>query len=369
MVVRSLVDRIGAPLDRVMRTLLGRARLSRAPRVPRLVNWDLTYACPLRCTHCYSESGRRASRQLPLRELLSIADVFLALRPIPEIVFTGGEPLVVKGFLDVAEHLASRGAKLALYTSGWKLDRDTARSISRMFSRVAVSIDGGDRAVNDRIRGRPFAFDAALDALALLDALESTTMRFGVECTVVKSNLTHLESLCRSIAPRFPRLSFLHFGAAIPTGLASEASFAQQELLSNQELSTYRASASRLSALAPPTVRVRVVDNVAFQMHRDQIARGLATDHLVKIEADGRMRAMDIYEGTVGDVRQEPFDVLWRRACARHRDPFVIEALAKVGSMVEWAAATRAIDRHFAAPDDLLRIDKRAGNHASSARS
>jgi hypothetical protein len=58
-------------------------------------------------------------------------------------------------------------------------------------------------------------------------------------------------------------------------------------------------------------------------------------------------------------VLEEPFDVLWKRAMKRHRDPFVVDALRGVDSMRSWAAATRSVDRHFAAQDDLVRLSAR----------
>ena len=41
------------------------------PSLPSVVLWEITYACPLRCTHCYTESGRRPSRQLSLDQMLA----------------------------------------------------------------------------------------------------------------------------------------------------------------------------------------------------------------------------------------------------------------------------------------------------------
>jgi MoaA/NifB/PqqE/SkfB family radical SAM enzyme len=352
-----------AALDRLRRGVLARLGLARTPATPRLINWDLTYACPLRCTHCYSESGRRPARQLPEAELLRIADVFLALRPIPEIVFTGGEPLLVKSMLSLAEHLSRGGARLALYTSGYTLDSERARAIAASFDRIAVSIDGDDAAINDAIRGKQGAYDEAIRALELFDGVvrdvNGKKSRLGVECSVVRSNLRHLDGLVRDLPRRFSGISFVTYGAAIPTGLGSERSFAETELLDDAGLASLRSAAPRLKRLAPESVHVRVLDNFAFQMRSDQVAHGQATDHLVKIEADGRMRAMDIYEGTVGHVLDEPFDRLWARAVARHRDPFVMTQLQRARTMQSWAAATRAIDLHFASPADRARIERR----------
>jgi MoaA/NifB/PqqE/SkfB family radical SAM enzyme len=350
---------------RGVRRVLGGLGISAPPSVPWLVNWDLTYACPLRCEHCYSESGRRPTRQLPLAAMHRIADILLALEPVPEIVFTGGEPIIVRGFLEIADKLVRGGARLALYTSGWKLQASMAEDIVTLFHRIGVSIDGGDEQINDVIRGRRGAFAEAVRALELLDRASSgrpgggKPPLIGIECGVVKSNLHHLESLCTEVAPRFRHLSFIHFGAIIPTGLASEAPYAERELLGHAELETLARAAPRLASLAPTWVTVRVRDNAGFKMQADQVRKGAATDHLVKIEADGRMRGMDIYEGTVGNVLEEPFDVLWRKAIDRHRDPFVEGQLVAIDSMHAWAAATRNIDRRFASGDDLIRLERR----------
>jgi hypothetical protein len=43
----------------------------------------------------------------------------------------------------------------------------------------------------------------------------------------------------------------------------------------------------------------------------------------------------------------------------RLTDPFVVQTLSSVGTMREWAEATRRLDRHFGTDDDRERIDRR----------
>jgi MoaA/NifB/PqqE/SkfB family radical SAM enzyme len=314
----------------------------------------------MRCEHCYSESGRRSSRQLPLVDLMRIADILVTLSPVPEVVFTGGEPLLVRDILSVAQRLRRGGARLALYTSGAGLRAPLASELVRLFHRIAVSLDADIAEANDRIRGRPGAYDTALAALEHLDlAARATRASLGIECTIVRSGLDHLEGLARDLPRLFPRIDFVHLGAAIPTGLASEEAYAARELLDQAALARLPARVNALRALAPMSVRVALMDNAAFLMSAEQIRRGRANDHIAKIEADGRMRAVDIYEGTIGNVLEEPFEVLWARACARHDDPEFQAHLSGVRTMADWARATRAIDRRYAAPEDLARLQAR----------
>lgn len=86
-----------------------------SPPASIYVNWDLTYACPLRCEHCYSESGRRPSRQLGLAEQLRIAEQIIKMRP-QSVQFSSREPLIVPGVFELAKHLVSRGVRVHLYT-------------------------------------------------------------------------------------------------------------------------------------------------------------------------------------------------------------------------------------------------------------
>ncbi|MFN2593230.1 MAG: radical SAM protein, partial [Candidatus Dormibacteria bacterium] len=120
---------------------------------PRDIVWDITYACPLRCIHCYSESGRRPTRQLSHADMLRVANALIALRP-QGIVLSGGEPLTVKGIFDVVERIARARIPVILYSSGWSLQPSMIPDILGMVTRLSVSLDGATPDVHDRIRGR-----------------------------------------------------------------------------------------------------------------------------------------------------------------------------------------------------------------------
>lgn len=348
--------------NRFLATFLGRIRRARPPVRASAINWDLTYACPLRCGHCYSESGRRAGRQLPFEQLVALADRILAERPVPAVTFTGGEPILVKGFLELAERLKRGGARLNLYTSGFRLGESTAARIASSFDRVGLSVDGPDPSINDFIRERAGSFEEAMRAAAMFDELSAggaAGYRWGFEVTVMKTNWSTLDRFVTEILPKFPNMAYLHLGALIPTGLASRETFASRELLDDDQMAELPFLEKRLRRMAPRRVDIRVFSNLPFLMHPQQIRRGFALDHLLKLEADGRVRGMDIYEGTVGSLFEEPLSVLFRRTVERHHDPFVVRELSRVRTMRDWAAACRAIDLHFASDEDRARIEAR----------
>jgi hypothetical protein len=333
---------------------------------PKTIIWDITYACPLRCAHCYSESGRRPSRQLGHDDMVRVTDALISMRP-NAIVLGGGEPLVVPGVFEITERISRAGIRAVVYTSGWPFQPTTAMALARTCTRVNVSVDGATAEVHDRIRGRAGSFHRAMSALAQLNEVAwerrmngEEPLRFGIDATIVRSSFGQLDEFCTDIAPRFPELGFIWFAAALPSGLASRESFADQELLTDAEINRLVSveQLTRLRSRTPKSVRVDVTENPLLPYHPAAVAQG-RTSPPMQVEPDGEVRGILIYEGTVGNVLTEPPAVLWERAMARWRDPVVIEAMSTVRTMKDWAAAARRIDHHFGSDADRARIERR----------
>jgi hypothetical protein len=114
----------------------------------------------------------------------------------------------------------------------------------------------------------------------------------------------------------------------------------------------------RLRALVPPTMRVATTDNRALQMRPDLIEAGIVTD-VMQIEPDGEVRAMPMYEGSVGNLLTESAWTLWQRSVERWSDPFFTETMRSVRTMRDWAEACRKIDYHYGSEAVRARIDRR----------
>ena len=332
---------------------------------PRFIVWDITFACPLRCTHCYSESGRRRSRQLGADDLLRVTDAMIAASP-SAIILSGGEPLLLPEIFAVAERMVAAGVAVILYTSGWHFDPAMLLEITRLMARVTVSIDGATAEVHDRIRGRAGSFGRAMDTLAQLDCAfgelrrrGERTPELGVDFVVMQYNFHQIREFCVLVSSRFLELSSISFGSVSPTGLASRPDF-EGELLEDEQVRALADGrlAAELQGLVPPSIVVSTTDNRRTQLHPDVLAAGGDLPPL-QVEPDGLVRAMPLYEGTVGSLLKEPLAVLWERAIERWSDPFVVETLRPVTTMRAWAEATRRLDQRFGSADDLARIARR----------
>lgn len=343
---------------------------------PTSANWDLTYACQLRCGYCYSESGRRASSTLPHEDLLRIART-LAGMGLRSVHLSGGEPLLVPGLAEIVAALRSSGTHVVLYTNGLLITDDNAAELGRLFARIRVGVDGATPEVHDRVRGREGAFDGAMAGLAALDRAAATRAsagergpRFGIETVVCRSNFAQLEAICGTIVPRFRHASFVRFGAAIPSGLGNNARYAATELLTDAELARLRdpSFAARLRALLPETVsRLHVHDNFELSMDPERAGSDQGNAGLMHVEADGSVRGLAIYEGTVGNLLRDPPDVIWPRVLERRRHPVTLRVLSSLRGLGDWAVAARRIDREFASEEHRERLSHRAPHRPLSA--
>ncbi|GAA0933631.1 hypothetical protein GCM10009554_19010 [Kribbella koreensis] len=327
---------------------------------PSGIVWSVTYACPLRCVHCYTESGRRRSHQLDLPEMLAVADALIAMGP-DEIAIAGGEPLLVRGIEQIGRRIRDAGISTSLWTSGWNLTAERIDALAASFAVIHVSVDGATAAVHDAIRGRKGSYDRALNALAILNDAATgrdAPLLFGIDYVVTRSNLGQLEELCTRIPALYSELRFISLQAALPIGLASRLGFVEHELLTDEEVIAFAASerVAGLQALAPPTVRILANGHEGEHPYLNDQDPAIT---FLEVEPDGGVRGFPIYEGTVGNVRTEPGPVLWERALARRRDPFVRQAFATVRTSKDWAAAVRAMDQHFGTDEDRARFADR----------
>jgi MoaA/NifB/PqqE/SkfB family radical SAM enzyme len=328
--------------------------------------WDMTYACPLRCLHCYSESGRRASRTLTREDGLRVIDVMISQKP-QKVSFSGGEPLLVPWWGEAARRLKANGIPVVLHASGWLMDEQIANELAESVAVVAVSVDGATAETHDTVRGRQGSFRKAMDALEILARVKGERESRGESCyelsvdfTVTRTARHETTQFVKDMTSRFKTLSYVRLGGVIPCGLGEEEGF-EQELLTESELSDLAESAPRLIALSKHGIRVDVTD---VRLFRPDSPLSKAGDSHAHLEPDGQLRAFATYEAKVGSVLEVPIDELWARALAWRNDPFVLEQRSSIHSSTDWARVARVLDRRFGSKDDLVRIAKRGGRAA-----
>ena len=96
---------------------------------PRLIFWEVTKGCNLRCIHCRATATELSSpTDLPTSTALEIIDQIVAAAN-PILVLSGGEPLYRNDIFQLARYGTDKGLRVALATNGTLVTKDVARMI------------------------------------------------------------------------------------------------------------------------------------------------------------------------------------------------------------------------------------------------
>jgi AdoMet-dependent heme synthase len=195
----------------------------------RLVFWEVTKGCNLRCIHCRATATELSSpTDLATKAALGIIDQ-IAAAANPILVLSGGEPLYRSDIFQLARYATDKGLRVALATNGTLVTKDVARMIvDASVRRVSISLDGADAATHDAFRGIPGAFDAAVHGLRNLKALG---MSVQINMTIARHNAHQLPAVLQ--LARNLGADALHTFLLVPVGcgvdIAAEQMVAPEE--------------------------------------------------------------------------------------------------------------------------------------------
>jgi MoaA/NifB/PqqE/SkfB family radical SAM enzyme len=278
---------------------------------PKIVAWEITRRCGLRCQHC-----RGAARDIDYSGEFSTHECFQTLDVLaafsrPMIILTGGEPLSRPDLFEVARYAAEQGCRVVLATCGHLLTADTvARLQASGVMAVSVSLDAAKAEAHDAFRGVPGAFEKTRAGLAQLTA---AGLPFQINTTVSRWNVADLPALLQQAIEL--GAAAIDFFFLVPTGRGSA--------LASLALSpTERDSALAWIAAQAPTAPLRVRTTCAPQYKRF-LPEGSAPFHgcmggrgFVFISHTGQLQPCGFLDLSCGDLRAAGFDfaTLYREA-------------------------------------------------------
>lgn len=196
---------------------------------PRLVFFELTRRCNLKCVHCRAEAGEsRVEGEMATADVKRVLDDIASFSS-PIVVLTGGEPLYRDDIFEIARHAKDRGLRSALATNGTLIDEKTALEIKRAgFGRVSISIDGKDALSHDGFRGVPGSYRRALEGAG---RLRDAGVDFQFNTTITKRNVGEIEEILRRAEEE--GAVALHVFMLVPVGCGAE--IAGADMLSGEE--------------------------------------------------------------------------------------------------------------------------------------
>lgn len=208
--------------------------------LPKLVEWELTGACDLRCAHCHRTDSRKAAEP-DLGRVLAIADA-LSSAGAESVALSGGEPTLSPHLWPVVERLKKGGAFVSLITNGRDDSADFAlRCRESGLDFVWLSLDGPE-AVHDAVRGGDGVYARLTRTWK---NLARTGVPFGFMTTLLRANRGHLDALHGLVRAAGADLWQLQFG--LPNAAATDLFLTPDELVALQPaLARLRAREPRL---------------------------------------------------------------------------------------------------------------------------
>lgn len=295
----------------------------REDNLPRLIFWETTTACNLKCVHCRASAIDSPSPEdLTFEESIRLLDDIASFSS-PVIVLSGGEPLVRQDIFDIAAYGTSLGLRMALATNGTLITADAAkRMVDSGIQRISVSIDGSNARSHDDFRRIPGAFD---QSLAGIEQAKTAGIPFQINTTVTRHIIHEIPEIL-DLAVSIGAVA-LHIFLLVPTGCGKE--IAEEEMITPEqyeEVLNWLYDKSReveigLKATCAPhyfrIVRQRTAKDgikTTSETHGfDAMTKGcLAGTGVCFVSHRGEVFPCGYLPVEAGNVRKTPFPAIWR---------------------------------------------------------
>jgi heme b synthase len=190
----------------------------------RLLAWEVTRTCNLRCVHCRAAAmDKPYPNEFSTEECLRLLDEVRSFAS-PIIILTGGEPLLRPDIFEIAAYGTAKGLRTVLATNGTLLDGSVSRRLRDSgIQRVSISIDGATAESHDRFRQVEGSFAGALRGIGFL---REAGLAFQINTTISRVNLAELPAI-QSLAVDLGAVAH-HIFLLVPTGRAKD--FTEQEI-------------------------------------------------------------------------------------------------------------------------------------------
>jgi heme b synthase len=292
---------------------------------PRLIFWELTKRCNLKCVHCRAEADNSSfTGELKPDVIKRILDDIASFYS-PIMVLTGGEPLYRNDIFEIAGYATGKGLRTALATNGTLIDKTIASEIKNSgISRVSISIDGTDAAAHDSFRGVAGAFDAALNGARLL---RDAGVEFQFNTTITRRNVDHIEKILGLALKE--KASALHVFMLVPVGCGIQ--IAETDMISAEKYEEVlnwfyersRSAGIEFKATCAPHY-YRIIRQRAKQEGRTlsfetdgmaAMTRGcLAGTGVCFISHRGEVQPCGYLPVSVGNVMEKTFKEIWEKS-------------------------------------------------------
>jgi len=276
--------------------------------VPRVISWNTTFKCNLRCAHCYMDSDESTyNDELTTEEGKTLIDQ-LAVLSKPVLILSGGEPLMRSDIYELARYGTAKGLKMAMGTNGTLIDDKVAKKLADSGVRsVAVSLDSSKPQIHDEFRGVKGAWQKAIEGAKACQR-NGIAVRFNT--TVTQQNFDDIENilaLAEDMNLQDVQLFFL-----VPTGRGKEVVDITPEMyeqMIEDVLKKYSGHEMTVKPTCAPQF-MRIADELGVDTSR--WTRGcIAGMSYGRVYPDGEVTPCPYLPIKLGNIKDKPFKAIW----------------------------------------------------------
>ena len=283
--------------------------MQRNPVSPlRIISWNLTLRCPLSCSHCYADAGKR---EIP--DSLSTNEAFEILKQIkdigsPVVILSGGEPMMRSDLFEISSYGAGLGLRMALGTSGYLFRSDTPKIIKTAgIGSVAISIDSAEPDLHDRIRGRSGSWKRAVQAIK---GCIREQLQVQINITITSPDRDELDRVV-TLGKELGVTQFQVF-IPVPTGRSLQENYERYgsyEGLLRHMIAAYSGKEISLRPTCIPQFR-RISDDMGIS--NPAWGKGcVAGISYCRIFVDGKVTPCPYMPVIAGDLRVDSLSMIW----------------------------------------------------------
>jgi radical SAM protein with 4Fe4S-binding SPASM domain len=253
----------------------------------------------------------------------------LAEMGVPLLMFTGGEPLLRKGFWEIVHYASLKGLRTALSSNGTLITKVVTRKIKEAgIEYVGISLDGAKAETHDLIRGVQGSFQKSI--VALKNCIEDG-LKCGIRVTATKDNYHEIPDLLDlALQLSVPRFCLYWL---VPSG-RGKAIYGSKSLEDHEVKWVLEVLYKRACELDPEKIEILTVDapqdgiyvlnrlkeekphefENALRLLQSTSGSCSAGDRIANIDPYGNIyvcQFAQLPELRVGNIRQRNFSELW----------------------------------------------------------
>jgi len=280
----------------------------------KMISWNLTRSCNLRCDHCYRDAGPDAG---DVESELSTEEGFELLNELKEegfmlVILSGGEPLIRDDLEELVEHASDIGLRPVLGTNAVDVKRERLESLKEAgLKGAAVSLDSVDPETHDEFRGFEGAWEKAVSSI---EKMVDVGIPVQINMTVSELNYDELDEMVEFAEELGARA--VHPFFLVPTGRGKEIESSslraeRYQKMIEKTLEKMDGTELELKPTCAPQFMVQ-----AEKMEKSlRYSRGcLAGVSYCCVLPEGEVHVCPYLPVKAGDLREESFSEIWNES-------------------------------------------------------